>query len=172
MKPSEREDILKVYRIAVRNAIASKNSEVVPNSSPQHAAIIIEEMLDAAKEHFIAFSGAFRNDVWNVLVIDALRRALRRGVKISLVATETADRMPEELKSVSFVVCKEKLRKAGQEIQNICGYHFAVADGCSVRVEYDLNQRKAAFSANRPDVANALIDQFLRIRNISEEVAA
>ena len=39
---AEREDILQIYRFAVRNAIASGNSEVVPNSTPQHAAIIIE----------------------------------------------------------------------------------------------------------------------------------
>ena len=129
-------------------------------------------MLDAAKDRFIAFSGAFRDDVWNALVIDALRRALRRGVEISLVATETTDRIPEELKNVSFVVNKEQLEKEEQEVRDLCGYHFAVADGCVVRVEYDLKQRLAAFSANRPDVANVLIDHFLRIRNISRRIVA
>ena len=106
------EDILQIYRIAVRNAIASGNSEAVPNSSPEHAAIIIEEMLDAAKDSFVAFSGEFGDDVWNAPVINALRRALRRNVKVSLVAMDNADRMPEELKGIISVVNKEKMEKA------------------------------------------------------------
>ena len=168
----EREDILQIYRIAVRNAIVSGNSEVVPNSSPQHAAIIIEEMLDAAKESFCAFSGAFHDDVWNESVINSLRRALRRGVKLSLVASDSADCIPEELKANSFIVCQEKIAKADPPIQKLRNHHFAISDGRVVRVEYDLVKRLAAFSANRPDVANVLIDEFIRLKNVSTKVAA
>lgn len=172
MPMNHAEDILQIYRIAVRNAIASGNSEVVPNSSPQHAAILIEEMLNAAKESFCAFSGAFRDDVWNAAVMDALRRALRRGVKISLVASGNADRIPEELKGVSWVVRSGELERAGLEAPSLRVYHFAVSDGRSVRVEYDPDSRKAAFSANRPDVANALVDKFEKLRSISRNCAA
>lgn len=169
---AEQDDILQIYRIAVRNAIASGNSDVVPNSSPQHACIIIEEMLDAAKERFVAFSGAFHDDVWNTSVIDALRRARRRGVQVALVASDDASCMPEELKDNAFVVCKDEASTAELSRLQSPRHHFAVADGRMVRVEYDLEKRMAAFSANRTDVANALIDEFLKLRKISKEAAA
>lgn len=169
---AEREDILQIYRFAVRNAIASGNSEVVPNSTPQHAAIIIEEMADAAEKRFLAFSGAFHDDVWTVPVMEALRRALRRGVEISLVASDNADRMPEELKGCCFVIRREVATAAEHAAGVIPDHHFAIMDGHAVRVEYDLGQRKAAFSANRPDVANALIDEFLKLKGMSEKAVA
>lgn len=166
------QDILQIYRIAVRNAITSGNSDVVPNSSPQHACIIIEEMLDAAAERFIAFSGAFHDDVWNVSVINALRRAQRRGVQIALVASDDVSCMPEELKGSAFVVRKDEASMAELSRLQSPKHHFAVADGRMVRVEYDLEKRQAAFSANRTDVANALIDEFLKLKKISDEAAA
>lgn len=168
---AEKEDILQIYRIAVRNAITSGNGDVVPNSSPQHACIILEEMLDASKESFVAFSGAFHDDVWNESVINALRRALRRGVRVALVASDGVACMPEELKDNAFVVCKDEFSTAELSKQQSPKHHFAVADGRMVRVEYDLENRSAAFSANRIDVANALIDEFIRLRKISKKAA-
>ena len=166
------QDILQIYRIAVRNAITSGNRDVVPNSSPQHACIIIEEMLESAKESFVAFSGAFHDDVWNVSVINALRRAQRRGVQIALVASDDVSCMPEELKGNAFVVRKDEASAAELSKLQSPVHHFAVADGRMVRVEYDLGKRMAAFSANRTDVANALIDEFIKLRKISEKAAA
>ncbi len=169
---TESDDILQIYRIAVRNAITSGNTDVVPNSSPQHACIIIEEMLDAAKESFIAFSGAFHDDVWTPAVINALRRAKRRDVQIALIASDDASCVPEEVKDSAFVIRKDEASTAELSRLQSPRHHFAVADGRIVRVEYDLEKRMAAFSANRTDVANALIDEFLKLRKISDKAAA
>ena len=79
------EAILLEYRKTVRNLFDTGASDVIDNSSPRHAAILIEEMVRHAQVSFCAFAGRMNPDVWNANVMAALKEAIQRGVLVRLL---------------------------------------------------------------------------------------
>lgn len=157
MNSNNAESILLEYRKTVRNLFDTGAPDVIDNSSPRHAAILIEEMVRHAQVSFCAFAGRMNPEVWNANVMAALEEAVRRGVLVRLLVEEKclpADEglMPDSLKST--------VRKFGSDIKASEYNHCAVADGQSFRFEINAAAASAVFSANNPSIAGRVLNIF------------
>ena len=80
-----KERLLDEYRQAVSAMLESDKFSRIENSSPKHAAIIIEEMIGHAKHSFCAVAQSMNPVVWSPGVINALSNALKNGITVSLL---------------------------------------------------------------------------------------
>lgn len=140
--------VLAEYRKTVQNVLERKESGVVHNERPEHAAIILEEMAKHAQTSFHAFTRGLSSDVWNDAVITAVAEAAKRGVDVRLLVTDCFNQskscIPEVLHSRIWTVpTNEKMKSV----------HYAEMDDRAVRIENDVEQRKAFFNANDPKAA-------------------
>lgn len=146
-----KELVLAEYRKTVQNVLDRKECGVVHNERPEHAAIILEEMAKRAKTSFYAFTRSLSSDVWNDAVITAVAEASKRGVDVRLLVTDclnpSESRIPEVLQPRIWSV------PSNEETKRI---HYAEMDSRAVRIENDVEQRKAFFSANAPDAATLI----------------
>ena len=97
MNENNAEAILLEYRKTVRNLFDTGASDVIDNSSPRHAAILIEEMVRHANVSFRAFAGRMNPTVWNLNVMDALDEAIKRGVDVQLLVEAGFDRITVDM---------------------------------------------------------------------------
>ena len=149
------EAILLEYRKTVRNLFDTGASDVIDNSSPRHAAILIEEMVRHAQVSFCAFAGRMNPDVWNANVMAALKEAIQRGVLVRLLVEKEClpidgGMMPESVRTT--------VRKLSPDIDASDYGHCAVGDGRSFRMEMDDSIKSAAFSANNAALAGRMLN--------------
>lgn len=142
------ERLLGEYRQAVRAMLESEKFGRIENSSPKHAAIIIEEMIAHAKDSFCAIAQRMDPAVWSPCVLGALSEALKKGVAVSLLVVASGelahlDGISPELRS--------HIRRA-ERAEGI-GINLAVMDGKAVRLEYDVANDRATFCVNEAELA-------------------
>lgn len=163
------EQMLTEYRKAVQRLFNSESADLINNSSPRHASILIEEMILHAKSYFYAFAGRMNPDVWNVRVMAALDAAVNRGVTVRLLVERECEPINIGIMPLSlrYAVrrCPEDLIK--QEIA-----HCAVGDGRSLRIEMDAKTKTAVFSANNIKLATDATGMLTRMFNNSIPYAA
>ena len=149
------ETILMEYRKTVRNLFDTGAPDVIDNSSPRHASILLEEMIRHAQISFYAFSGQMDSEVWNANVLSALEDAVKRGVLIHLLVEQNCipidnGMMPESLRST--------VRRFGSSINPSDFSHCAVGDGQSFRMEMNQPAKSAVFAANNPEFASRVLN--------------
>ena len=149
------ESILLEYRKTVRNLFDTGASDVIDNSSPRHASILIEEMVRHAQVSFYAFAGRMNPEVWNANVMAALNDAVQRGVLVRLLVEEKCfpfdeGTMPESVRST---VRRFDPNHAASDFA-----HCAVGDGRSFRLEMDDAEKTAMFSANNTTLAGRVLN--------------
>ena len=165
------EAILLEYRKTVRNLFDTGASDVIDNSSPRHAAILIEEMVRHANVSFRAFAGRMNPTVWNLNVMVALEEAIKRGVDVQLLVEHDCDPILND-------TMPERVRRAVRRCQQSNGFnpadfaHCATGDQQSFRIEMDRNQKTAAFSANNPELAARVASIFDYLHSQSVPYAA
>ena len=150
MKAQDTQERLLVdYRQAVRAMLESDSFSRIENSSPKHAAIIIEEMIGHAKESFCAIAQCMNPVVWSSGVIAALSNAMKRGVAVSLLVVA-----PGALTHLNGIdpELRSHIRRAAKA-ENI-GINLAVMDAKAVRLEYDVDNDKATFCVNEKELAD------------------
>lgn len=153
MANSDMKSGLSSYENAVRNALLHGLSNPINNSSRDHAAIIIREMIKAAKTSFHAYARAFSNDVWTGETIKELEAAKCRGVDIRLLAESDCDKATLAKMSPRLRALVRMVRfrdDAGGRPNN-----FAVADVRALRYETDSVKRSALFYPMNPKLARA-----------------
>ena len=143
------ERLLDDYRQAVCAMLEANEFRRIENSSPKHAAIIIEEMIGHAKHSFCAVAQTLNPVVWSPRVIAALSSAMSRGVVVSLLVVASGelahlDSIPAELRS--------RVRRA--ERPDVIGINFAVMDNKAVRIEHDVANDRATFCVNEAELAS------------------
>ena len=153
MANSDMKSGLSSYENAVRNALLHGLSNPINNSSRDHAAIILREMIKSAKTSFHAYARAFSNDVWTEETIKELEAAKSRGVDIRLLAERDCDKatlakMTQRLRALVRMVSFRD--DAGDRPNN-----FAVADVRALRYETDSVKRLALFYPMNPKLARA-----------------
>lgn len=157
------EAMLLEYRKTVRNLFDTGASDVIDNSSPRHAAILIEEMVRHAQVSFRAFAGRMNPAVWNINVMNALNDAIARGVNVQLLVEDDCD--PILNGSMPDIVRRAVRRcAASQDFDPKNFSHCATGDRQSFRMEMDQDAKTAAFSANNPGLASrvaAIFDYLL-----------
>lgn len=152
MTPEDIDRLMDKYRENVRALFKEGSSDVVGNSSPRHATILIEEMIRHANETFVAFARKMDPQVWGKSVMDALEAAVKRGVAVRLLVESECLPIVNGTMPPSVRPCVRKL--SGEVAGNTIGVpHFASGDGTSVRVETDPKDRSAVFAANNPEIA-------------------
>ena len=143
------ERLLDDYRQAVCAMLEANEFRRIENSSPKHAAIIIEEMIGHAKHSFCAVAQTLNPVVWSAGVIAALSRAMAKGVTVSLLVVAAGDlahldSIPAELRS--------HIRRA--ERPDVININFAVMDDKAVRIEHDVANDRATFCVNEAELAS------------------
>ena len=144
------ERLLDDYRQAVCAMLEANEFRRIENSSPKHAAIIIEEMIGHAKHSFCAVAQRMNPDVWSPCVIDALTKAVKGGsVAVSLLVVT-----PEALTHLEGIdpELRSHIRRA--ERPDVININFAVMDDKAVRIEHDVANDRATFCVNEAELAS------------------
>ena len=154
-KDTLKEWLLDEYRQAVCAMLETDEFRRIENSSPKHAAIIIEEMIGHAQHSFCAVAQRMNPVVWSQQVIDALIKAAARGVAVSILVVASGDishldNIPEELRS--------HIRRAASP--DAIGINFAVMDNKAVRIEHDVANDRASFCVNEDELAHLAQNKF------------
>lgn len=165
------EAILLEYRKTVRNLFDTGASDIIDNSSPRHAAILIEEMVRHAQVSFRAFAGRMNPVVWNINVMNALSDAISRGVNVQLLVEHDCEpivngTMPD------IVRCAVRRCVAAAGFNPSQFSHCATGDCQSFRLEMDPIQKTAAFAANNPALASRIAGIFDYLQGKSSPYAA
>lgn len=165
------EAILLEYRKTVRNLFDTGASDVIDNSSPRHAAILIEEMVRHAQVSFRAFAGRMNPAVWNINVMKALSDAIERGVNVQLLVEHDCEPI---LNGTMPDIVRRAVRRCVASVDfNPADFsHCATGDCQSFRMEMDPVQKTAAFSANNPSLASRVAGIFDHLLNKSIPYAA
>ena len=165
------EAMLIEYRKTVRNLFDTGASDVIDNSSPRHAAILIEEMVRHAQVSFRAFAGGMNPVVWNISVMNALKEAIERGVNVQLLVERDCE--PIVNGSMPDIVRRAVRRcKASEDFNPASFSHCATGDRQSFRMEMDQDAKTAAFSANNEGFASRIADIFDYLQTKSVPYAA
>ena len=144
------------FRYTVRRFIAIDSPNLIENSSPAHARILLEEMFANAKTSAYVYCGCISSVVWGGKgLADAVRTAISRGVDVRFIVQH-----PENIPSDSVVAAA--LREYGADRIHTslkfaqAGSHFAVFDDKMYRFERDDGDKKAIACVNAPDTARLL----------------
>ena len=165
------EAMLIEYRKTVRNLFDTGASDVIDNSSPRHAAILIEEMVRHAQVSFRAFAGGMNPAVWNISVMNALKEAIERGVNVQLLVEHDCE--PIVNGSMPDIVRRAVRRCVASEDFTPASFsHCATGDRQSFRMEINPAEATAAFSANNPGFASRVADIFDYLQSKSVPYAA
>jgi len=165
------EAMLIEYRKTVRNLFDTGASDVIDNSSPRHAAILIEEMVRHAQVSFRAFAGGMNPAVWNINVMSALCDAIARGVNVQLLVERDCE--PIVNGSMPDIVRRAVRRcTASKDFDPRDFSHCATGDRQSFRMEMDQDAKTAAFSANNEALASRVADIFDYLQSKSVPYAA
>ena len=147
--------LLDDYRETVREMLRTGLTRVIPNYDSKHASIILEEMIRATKENFVAVTQQMSGEVWTEEILSLLcSRRTQNKVNVSIL---TVDAPPEQLPA--------ELSSSVRRLQTATGtkpfkYNFAVSDGKSFRFENDIAKRTAIFCANNLETSSTLIEAF------------
>ena len=161
MTTADLDRLMEQYRENVKALFKEGSAELIDNSSPRHAAILIEEMVIHAKSSFVAFAGRMNPEVWTPAVMSALAEALSRSVEVRLLVEKEClpisnGTMPESVRK-----CVRKLGdQLVERIKTIDVAHCACGDGQSLRIEMDPDTKSAKFSANNPEIASRIVSIF------------
>ena len=144
------------FRYMVRRFIAIDSPNLIENSSPAHARILLEEMFANAKTSAYVYCGCISSVVWGGKgLADAVRTAISRGVDVRFIVQH-----PENIPSDSVVAAA--LREYGADRIHTSlkfaqvGSHFAVFDDKMYRFERNDGDKKAIACVNAPDTARLL----------------
>lgn len=151
------------FKKNVQKMIREHSSEECSNKSTAHAIDVISSYLEAVgkKEDVYIFANQLKGDVYgHPDIIKATRSALKRGV-VFHIAIQKHQVDAGGLLFYYTVINKEypnntcEVDKGRNFSEN-----FMVAGNGMYRIEYEKNERKARFSANRPDIVKRLTAVF------------
>lgn len=149
------ERLLDDYRQAVCSMLEADEFRRIENSSPKHAAIIIEEMIGHAQHSFCAVAQTLNPVVWSPRVIAALSTALKKGIAVSLLVVAQGE-LPH-LVGVDQDLRSHIRRAASAEGIEI---NFAIMDSKAVRIEHDVANDRATFCVNEAELARLAQTKF------------
>ena len=143
------------FRYMVRRFIAIDSPNLIRNSSPAHAQILLEEMFAQMQKTAYVYCGRISNEVWgSARLAEAIQQAFERpGTEIRFLV-QHPDKIPEG----SLVA--EILRQHGAIVTSPAfgeiNSHFAVFDSKMYRFEKDDGDKTARACVNDPSMAGAL----------------
>lgn len=145
------------YQKYVRRLAQERTGESFYNNSPSHAAVILEALLDNAREKVCLITTSLNPEVFgNEGVISAAQKFLSDGTHVMQILIETD---PEESISTGHPLAQElvqhntvAVRRLPPTLLTEMNYHFTVVDADSFRFEPNKSRWEA--SAAFGDAAN------------------
>lgn len=143
------------FRYMVRRFIAINSPNLIKNSSPAHAQILLEEMFAHMQKTAYVYCGRISNEVWgSARLADAIRQAFERpGTEIKFMV-QHRDKIPEE--SLVVAILREHNAIITSPAFGGINSHFAVFDSKMYRFEKDDGNKTAIACVNAPTMAGAL----------------
>lgn len=160
-----------------------KPSEIIYNKSPIHAAILIRQLIWAARRDLRILSGSLNVDVYGgQKTVDVARDffARRQGhAKVLLDWQPGGSARPlEQVVAENPLLCTMRAASAGTErfqlryvpprVAQLYPFHFLVADEASFRFEEDRSKFDAVAQFGNPLLARKLAARFDEIWNLSK----
>lgn len=164
---------MKNYEDIVATLARENSSEFVDNSSPEHAAVLIRNMLNYATKTVDLFTGCLATSVYEKQEIkEAGKSFLTRGGKLRIVIQE--DVSQDALNSHEFLNALKcsaekgqqdnfKVFKLSNELREKTSAHFLVMDNKGFRYEPTKdgkNEAKAIACFNNGEMASSLSELF------------
>ena len=156
------------YRKEVKNLADSNSSNIIPNSSIEHAAVLIENLFSHAHHSIRIFSGNLNPKVYNKReVICAADKFLSRDTSEAAKKLEIIVQNEIEIgdgdENKLYDLCKKyesicEIKLADEQGKSVES-HFIVTDKTAYRLEPDRNKHVAFACFNNPDSACEL-DRF------------
>ena len=175
------------YDDDLRRLELADSTEIVSNSSTDHARALIARLIGSAKERVVVFSGSLNPKIYcDTAVVDAIGAfLLGRNGHLEIVVQRDSTCVPDR-QIVSDVGCLvDRLRAAYGEsvlarvtiaraspIDSVHHkVHFMVVDSKGFRLEPDNTAHRAFASFNQPQFASQLYTAFLSIIKRSSPIA-
>lgn len=169
------------YEQLVGRLAAQQSSELISNSSAEHAAVLIKYMFTCAEKTIKIFNGCLSTSVFGKAdVINAAKTFVEKGGRIQVVVQEA---FSEEalashglLTALRQMCCNNNETKnsftmylGDEQVQNIPS-HFLIMDNAGYRLEENREQPVAFASFNDPQIVESLDKLFERILNKSTPI--
>jgi hypothetical protein len=146
------------YKEGVETLLKLCSDKPIPNSEPEHAAILYEVFFEHAKEHVRIFCNKLSKNVFNTpALVHQASLALKRNVQISVMVQQ------DQTEQSSF---SELLKTAGVPILQAPAstrnttFNFATMDTRSVRIEPNRDKCEAQARMHAPALAAAWVKVF------------
>lgn len=164
---SDNRNTIDPFRYMVRQFIEIGSPNLIRNSSPAHARILLEEMFANAKISAYVYCGCISDTVWGGEELAApVREALERGVDVRFIVQH-----PEKIPGNSAVAAV--LRSHGDDVIHSSDHfatlnsHFAVFDEKMFRFEKNDDDKTAIACVNGPKFAKPLHDLAIAMWNVA-----
>lgn len=146
---------IEVYRMMIKDCLASEANKIVENSTAEHAIVVVAEMILSAQNSVCGYLSAISQTLWHDnRVMEAIQHAVSVGVRIQfLISTEKPDeRFINQYRSFGVTVIHSA--KLPREM------NFLVVDNKHIRIESDLCNSSGVAMLNCPDCAQQLSSSF------------
>lgn len=161
---------LAIYREMFRFMLSNGIARLMHNDSPDHACVLIEELLHSAKDSVLIFCRNLGADVWGTPgVIAALGEALgTNGVNVRVLLQDDPCGGKDNRALALLRAHGVEVRKTHNSVVTA---NFMVVDGKAYRLEKDVANRRGYACANDAEGAKNLAAAFENLANDSELVA-
>lgn len=170
------------YEQLVSQLAAQQSSELISNSSVDHAAVLVRYMFKCASKAIRIFNGCLNKSVYGKDdVISAARNFVEKGGRLEVVIQDGLT--PDEISSHGFLqalnqTCSNntecqgsfELYAGNDQVREIPS-HFLIMDGSGYRLESNKDQPVAFASFNDQQIAKSLNTLFERILEKSEKIS-
>lgn len=168
------DESIEFYRKMINQYAKGKTNERVPNGKAAHAGILLDAMLDNAKEGVRIVTGRLIEKVYGHVnfIMSAKSFLMKKNAKLEIIILNTPEKPIEEHALV--VALKEYKKKCPEKYKGQVNIimappkmsstkHFAVMDKTGFRFEFDDNEVKAVANFNEPETAKRLYESFERL---------
>lgn len=166
---------LKKYRKAIANLADREGQYIFPNSSANHAMVVMCNIFRTAKEYVYVFAGDLNGDVSKDEYIDELVRFMNRdNVELIVVlerkpqgksdAVEAILKFRRENPTKKIKIGLAKDSECSLKLFNGQHRHFTISDDRMFRLELIPTKYIAQGSFNRPEIVGELKNKFTTIK--------
>lgn len=162
---------LSQYREKVKRLARERSSQAIFNSTIDHAAIIIESMIETTREEICILSGSLNPRVYgrDEIVSQAQFFLANTDRKMRILVEDFDVTNFRENPFIEEIVNSKnvEIRITSRDTAASLDFHFLVSDGGAYRFEEDKSKASAIASFNDPDGAANLKKIFDQIWNFS-----
>lgn len=144
--------------------IGSDSPAIIENNSPAHAKVILQELMECAKETVHILCTHFSKEVYGDKALQtSIKDAIGRGVSVKIAVRDEKPQASDFYRELGDNFPNKCSLYAGIQATNgktVFASDFCVVDSKRYRLERDQTKGTAFVCANAPDVAGRLVAWF------------